>query len=385
MPISPLNRPFPSIVRCQRRLVAILGIALLAACGGGGGGGPDSAGAGSGAESGQGTATGGPGTPTGNTGATGTASTGGTPAAVVLPPPVLSFNDTGVSISDGLTFNGKWSVAALLDGLGWEYSLDMGRTWVRGEGDGFEVTGDGRKTIWVRSFDQFGNTSAIVMTSCTLDTTAPIAPQVGAVSAATLPTLRIEGLEAMATWEYSVDEQQTWSPGRGTTLTFAGNEVRRVWTRQRDAAGNPSPAVATAIDDPTAGGWLEASGMAMMPSALPRWSGTLVLHGEVSRPDTDFVRFEVPEGQRLRALRLVHYASPDLVAFYALQRGPVFDAGTDVQRMIAWKHLGPGDRSVNLLETVDARALGAGLFVLWVNQTGTDLTKYAIEIEIGAP
>jgi hypothetical protein len=93
----------------------------------------------------------------------------------------------------------------------------------------------------------------------------------------------------------------------------------------------------------------------------------------------------VPEGQRLRALRLVHYASPDLVAFYALQRGPVFDAGTDVQRMIAWKHLGPGDRSVNLLETVDARALGAGLFVLWVNQTGTDLTKYAIEIEIGAP
>ena len=87
----------------------------------------------------------------------------------------------------------------------------------------------------------------------------------------------------------------------------------------------------------------------------------------------------------LRALRLVHYASPDLVAFYALQRGPVFDAGTDVQRMIAWKHLGPSDRSVNLLEAVDAQALGAGFFVLWVNQTGIDLTKYAIEIEIGVP
>lgn len=385
MPIASPNRPFPAFLRGQRRLLVVLGMALLAACGGGGGGGPGSPGADSGAETAQSGATGGPATPTGSTGTTGTASAGGTPAAVVLPPPVLSFSDTGVSVSDGLTFNGKWSVAALLDGLGWEYSLDMGRTWIRGEGDGFEVTGDGRKTIWVRSFDQLGNTSAIVMTSCTLDTTAPMAPQVGAVSAAMLPTLRIEGLEAMATWEYSVDEQQTWNPGRGTTLAFAGNAVRRVWTRQRDAAGNPSPAVATAIDDPAAGGWLEASAMAMMPSALPRWSGTLVLHGEVSRPDTDFVRFEVPAGQRLRALRLVHYASPDLVAFYALQRGPVFDAGTDVQRMIAWKHLGPGDRSANLLETVSAQARDAGFFVLWVNQTGTDLTTYAIEIEIGAP
>jgi hypothetical protein len=125
--------------------------------------------------------------------------------------------------------------------------------------------------------------------------------------------------------------------------------------------------------------------MAMMPTALPRWSGTLVLHGEVSRPDTDFVRFEVPAGQRLRALRLVHYASADPIAFYALQRGPVFDAGTDVQRMIAWKHLGPGDRAINLLDAVDAASLGPGFLVLWVNQTGTDLTRYAIEIEIGAP
>jgi hypothetical protein len=367
MPIAAPSRPFPSRFRGQRRLLAMLGMVLLAACGGGGGGG------------------GSPGTATSNTGTTGTAPAGGTPAPVVLPAPVLSFSDTGVSVSDGLTFNGKWSVSSLLDGLGWEYSLDRGRTWIRGEGEGFEVAGDGRKTIWARSFDAFGNTSAIVMTACTLDTTAPMAPQVGTASAAMLPTLRIEGLEAMATWEYSVDEQLTWNPGRGTTLAFAGNAVRRVWTRQRDAAGNPSPAVAAVIDDPAAGGWLEAAGMAMMPSALPLWSGTLVLHGEVSRPDTDFVRFEVPAGQRLRALRLVHYASPDLVAFYALQRGPVFDAGTDVQRMIAWKHLGPSDRSVNLLEAVDAQALGAGFFVLWVNQTGIDLTKYAIEIEIGVP
>jgi len=371
------------ILRGSRRLAALLGVVLVAACGGGGGGGSqDASGPAAGGDAAATAPAGGSGS---NAGTTGTTSAGATRPPVVLPPPVLSFNDTGVSVSDGITFNGKWSVAALLDGLGWEYSLDMGRTWIRGEGEGFEVAGDGRKTIWVRSFDQQGNTSEIVMTSCTLDTTAPAAPQVAVAEGASLPTVSVAGLEAMASWEYSVDEQATWNPGRGTTLAFAGNAVRRVWTRQRDAAGNPSPAVATMLDHPASSGWVEVSGMAMMPTALPRWSGTLVLHGEVSRPDTDFVRFEVPAGQRLRALRLVHYASPDPIAFYALQRGPVFDAGTDVQRMIAWKHLGPDDRAINLLDAVDAASLGPGFLVLWVNQTGTDLTRYAIEIEIGAP
>ncbi len=366
----------PAMGRCPRRLPLLLTLALMGACGGGGGV-ADGAAPG-GTETGA-VITGGspvtsPSTPTGTT-----------RPPVVLPAPILSFNDTGVSISDGITFNGKWSVASLLDGLGWEYSLDEGRTWIRGEGDGFEVTGDGRKTIWVRSFDLFGNTSEIVMTSCTLDTTAPAAPQVGLAAGATLPTLRMEGLEPMATWEYSLDDQRSWNPGRGSTLTFAGNAVRRVWTRQRDAAGNPSPAVPMMLDDPASPGWIEVSGMPMMPSALPRWHGALALHGEVSKPDSDFVRIEVPAGQRLRALRLVHYDSVDPIAFYALQRGSVFDAGTDVQRMIAWKHLGPEDRAINLLEAVDAAALGAGFFVLWINQTGTDLTRYAIEIEIGAP
>jgi hypothetical protein len=302
--------------------------------------------------------------------------------AVPIPAPTLSFSDTGVSVSDGLTFNGKWSVAALLDGLGWEYSLDMGRTWIRGEGDGFEVTGDGPRTIWVRAVDQQGNTSEIVMASCTLDTRAPMAPQVGALAGTALPAIRIDGLEPMAGWEYSVDEQRTWIPGRGSALAFAGNAIRRVWTRQVDAAGNASSAVVTVLDDPASAGLIEASGAPLQPTALPLWAGTLLLHGEVWRPDTDFVRFDVPAGQRLRALRLVHYASPDEIAFYALQRGSVFDAGTDVRRMIAWKHLGPGDRLANLLEAVDPGVLGPGAFVLWINQTGDVRTEYAIEVEL---
>jgi hypothetical protein len=360
----------------------LLGLLLLASCGGGGGGG---------GEAGDGTVAGASMTSDGAAGSgPGPSAVPGAPSAAVrpavrIPPPSLSFDDTGVSVSDGLTSNGKWWVGDLPDGLGWEYSLDMGRTWIRGGGGGFEVTGDGSKTIWVRAFDAQGNTSEIVMTSCTLDTTAPAAPQLGALAGAVLPAIRIAGLEPMATWEYSVDEQRSWIPGRGDTIAFAGNTIRRVWWRQADAAGNRSQAALAVLDEPDAAGWIEASGAPLAPTALPRWEGTLLLHGEIWRPDTDFVRFDVPAGQRLRALRLVHYASPDPIAFYALQRGPVFDAGTDVQRMIAWKHLGPADRLANLLAQVDAGALGPGPLVLWVNQTGGERTDYAIEIELGPP
>ena len=368
----------PAPTTPRRRLASLLlglllGLPLLASCGGGGAPGTPGDGAG------------------GATGADADARAAAPPApaparpAVRIPPPALSFDDTGVSVTDGLTANGRWWVGDLPDGLGWEYSLDMGRSWIRGAGDGFEVTGDGSKTIWVRAFDAQGNTSEIVMTSCTLDTTAPAAPQVGALAGAPLPAIRVDGLEPGAGWEYSVDEQRSWIPARDAAIAFAGNAIRRVWSRQADAAGNRSPAVVTVLDEPASPGWIEASGAALEPTALPRWEGTLMLHGEVWRTDTDFVRVEVPAGRRLRALRLVHYASPDPIAFYALQRGPVFDAGTDVQRMIAWKHLGPADRLANLLEAVDPGALGAGAYVLWINQTGGDRTEYAIEVEIGTP
>ncbi len=369
--------PFPNALR--RPLAPLLiGLQLLASCGGGGD-------AGGGAVAGATTTSDTVAAPGTNPGVAPPAPAAPARPAVRLPPPALSFDDTGISVSDGLTSNGKWWVGDLPDGLGWEYSLDMGRTWIRGDGGGFEVSGDGSKTIWVRSFDAQGNTSEIVMTSCTLDTVAPAAPQVGVLAGATLPAIRIDGLEPGATWEYSVDEQRTWIPGRGSALAFAGNAIRRVWSRQADGAGNRSPAVVTVLDEPASPGWIEVSGAPLEPTALPRWEGTLLLHGEVWRADTDFVRFDVPDGQRLRTLRLVHYASPDPIAFYALQRGPVFDAGTDVQRMIAWKHLGPEDRLANLLQAVDAGALGPGAFVLWINQTGGDRTEYAIEVEIGPP
>jgi len=359
---------------------ALLGLLILAACGGGdegaaaspAGGGPPAAGPVVASPPAM-NPTGAP-TPT------------PAPAGpVVLPRPVLGFNDTGISVTDGLTFNGRWSVGSLLDGLGWEWSLDEGRTWIRGDGDSFVVAGDGPKLIWARTFDGLGNFSEIVMATCTLDSTAPAQPVVGMVAIGMLPTIRIEGLEPMAGWEYSVNEQRSWIAGSGSSMAVVGNRTGTIWTRQVDAAGNPSPPVATRLDDPANTGWIEVSGDPLAPTALPRWEGTLLLHGEIHQPDMDFVRFDVPQGQVLRSLRLVHYESPDPIAFYALQQAPVFDAGTQVQRMLSWKHLGPPDLLIELLAAIDPGARGAGPYTLWLNQTGADRTSYAIEIGIGPP
>ena len=94
-------------------------------------------------------------------------------SAVVLKAPVLSFNDTGLNVTDGVTSNGRWGVES--QGIDWEFSLDQGATWTRGTGSSFEVKGDGAKMIWVRARDDAGNTSEIVRVNCVLDTMAPAA------------------------------------------------------------------------------------------------------------------------------------------------------------------------------------------------------------------
>jgi len=92
--------------------------------------------------------------------------------AVVLKAPVLSFNDTGLDVTDGVTSNGRWGVES--QGIDWEFSLDQGINWTRGSGGSFEVKGDGAKMIWVRARDDAGNTSEIVRVNCVLDTTPPL-------------------------------------------------------------------------------------------------------------------------------------------------------------------------------------------------------------------
>jgi hypothetical protein len=107
---------------------------------------------------------------------------------------------------------------------------------------------------------------------------------------------------------------------------------------------------------------------------------TVVLHGAVVRGDADYIRWDIPVGQRLKTMRLIHYASPDPIAFFALQRAPVFDAGMDVNRMLVYGHMGPQDLKRNVLQDIASTQLSAGPMTLWFQQTGPQVTEYAIEL-----
>ena len=300
------------------------------------------------------------------------------PQSRVLAKPVLSFSDTGLSVSDGVTHIGAWQVSSLES---WEYSFDMGATWTRGQGDFFDVQGDGAKTIWVRARDDLGNTSEIVVVSCILDTMPPAPVQAAMLSQDFTRLVKVSGVEEQGRWEYSMDEQRTWLPGSGDRLALLGNALPVLWLRQIDLAGNKSAVERVNLQEANSTTWHEASGNPLQPSLLSlQQARTVVLHGSVIRGDADYVRFDIPVGQRLQALRLVHYVSTDPIAFYALQRAPVFDAGIDVSRMLVYGHMGPQDLKRNVLQDVAPGQLTAGSMTLWFQQTGPLATEYAIEM-----
>ena len=331
-------------------------ITVLASCGGGGGGGPS-----------------------GGSDTT-TAPNAQTPAAagaVILKAPVLSFNDTGLNVTDGVTSNGRWGVES--QGIDWEFSLDQGASWTRGSGAFFEVAGDGAKMIWVRARDDAGNTSEIVRVNCVLDTTPPAAVAISGQSEGVTNTFKLSGIEPGARWEYSLDEQSSWSAGLGSALGTLGNHLSRVWLRQVDMAGNVSTAQGFDLQNPSVLSH-EASGVPLMPSTLAPNLQTYLIHGVVVSGDADYISWDIPKGQQLMSVRLVQYVSEDAVAFYALQPSKVFDAGVNVSRMLVYGHMGPIDLARNVLADVPKSKLGEGPMTLWFQQTGSLPTRYAIEV-----
>jgi hypothetical protein len=345
--------------------LAALSLCLMA-CGGGGGSGT------------QASATQASGTPPSNLTSEPPMTPTPVPSARVLDKPVLNFTDTGLSVTDGVTRNGIWEVSTL---EGWQYSLDMGGTWMMGDGDFFEVRGDGPKTIWVRAIDGLGNTSEVVVVSCVLDTMPP-APVQGQLASQGLTRLvRVTGLENQARWEYSVDDQRSWRPGTGDSLALMGNALQALWLRQVDVAGNLSSAQQIALQEADSATWHEASGNPLQPSVLSlQGSRTVVLHGSVVRGDPDYIGWDIPAGQQLQSMRLIRYVSSDAIAFFALQRAAVFDAGINTNRMLTHGHMGPPDLLRNVVQAVPPAQLLAGPMTLWFQQTGPAATEYAIEL-----
>lgn len=299
---------------------------------------------------------------------------------VKLKAPVLSFNDTGLSVNDGITRNGLWDVDSA--DIGWEFSLDQGATWTRGQGNTFEVKEDGAKMIWVRARDDAGNTSEIVSVGCVLDTQAPLALTVTPQREGVTNLLQLSGLEPGARWKYSLNGQPQWHAGSGPALGVLGHGISQIRLRQVDVAGNTSEA--TFIDLQSASLLAhDASGDPLQPSVLASGLQTYVVHGVAAPGEADHVRWDVPKDQLLMSVKLVLYASADL-ASYALQRSSVFDAGIESTRMLAFGRMGLSDLNRNVLTNTGPQGRGEGPMTLRFQQNGPLPTPYAIQITLAS-
>jgi large repetitive protein len=171
-------------------------------------------------------------------------------------------NDTGTP-GDGITADGTVSISGLAPGANWVYSLnDAGSEGsMIGSGDSFAIGPDGAYDVTVVQLDSAGNASPNSTLHFVVDTGAPQAPSLanegndpgepwdGVPPAA---IYNVTGLERGATWEYSTNNGDSWSPGSGTSVRLTDGTYD-LKVRQTDAAHNVSPESAAlhAVLDPT--------------------------------------------------------------------------------------------------------------------------------------
>ncbi|WP_404326782.1 BapA prefix-like domain-containing protein [Cobetia sp. UIB-001] len=169
--------------------------------------------------------------------------------------PALALSSDSGTDDDGITSNGEVTVSGLEADASWEYSLDGGSNWIDGTGTTFTlgegVYADG--DVQIRQTDVAGNVSdAVNLGDVTVDTTIA-APSLALTTDTNITDdgitsngeVTVSGLEADATWEYSLDGGSNWIDGTGTTFTldegvYADGVVQ---IRQTDVAGNVSDAV----------------------------------------------------------------------------------------------------------------------------------------------
>ena len=162
--------------------------------------------------------------------------------------PVLTLSSYITTSSDEkLAKSGNVNVANLESGATWQYSTDSGKSWVLGSGSNFTLTGDGTKSVLVKQTDTAGNSTLSESLIFKLDTTAPATPVLSLVEDTGNPTDNITGnggvkftnSETSALWYYSTDDN-TWTPGNGSTFTITGDGSKSVFVKQIDIAGNES-------------------------------------------------------------------------------------------------------------------------------------------------
>ncbi|MET3073083.1 hypothetical protein ABXJ00_19325, partial [Herbaspirillum seropedicae] len=136
-------------------------------------------------------------------------------------------------------------------GATWQWTIDNGRNWSTSSSDTsatIALTGDGEKTFKVKVTDRAGNTTEKVKVtnnsgvfveadalSFTLDTTKPALPTVtleddtgsGPHDKTTnIGKVKVEGIEAGATWQWTIDNGRNWSTSSSdtsATITLTGD------------------------------------------------------------------------------------------------------------------------------------------------------------------
>ena len=152
-------------------------------------------------------------------------------------PGVALAKDTGTG-DDNITSDGGLQLSGVEAGATVEYSIDDGKTW---QTDFKPV--EGLNQVQIRQTDIAGNVSASSKIAFTLDQTPGAAPGVAlAKDTGTVGDnitsdggLKLSGVEADATVEYSIDDGKTWQ------TDFKPVEgLNQVQIRQTDIAGNVS-------------------------------------------------------------------------------------------------------------------------------------------------
>jgi uncharacterized repeat protein (TIGR02059 family) len=115
---------------------------------------------------------------------------------------------------------------------------------------GAQIPADGSTMVSVSATDSAGNISATATRSVAVDSSAPAAPIVTPADTTVIDhggslylnngQFNVSGLEANATWQYTLNSGTTWINGTGTSFTLPeGTYGAEVQVRQVDAAGNP--------------------------------------------------------------------------------------------------------------------------------------------------
>lgn len=163
--------------------------------------------------------------------------------------------DTGSSNSDNVSQSTTVTVSGLETGASWQYSTDSGASWTTGSGTTFSLAANttyGANQIHVKQTDVAGNVSTDAVNAGVFqtDTTPPAAPTFALASdtgasnsdnVTNANAMTVSGIEAGATWEYSLNNGSTWTAGSGSSFNIADNTsygIGQIRVRQTDKAGN---------------------------------------------------------------------------------------------------------------------------------------------------